>query len=179
MMTGSIAAAVCKGVASRPGNYATIKHFCANNQEFQRNKASSNLSERTLREIYLRPFKRAIRDGGARSVMTSYNPMNGIYNVVNKSLLEDYLRGECGFDGIVMTDWTSTTPGMASPVGAIRAGNDMIMPGMFFDRIPLLLALRRGTLDPWDLQRCSERIIKVLLESEQGQKQIKDRRRHR
>ena len=111
--------------------------------------------------------------------MTSYNPMNGIYNVVNKSLLEDYLRGECGFDGIVMTDWTSTTPGMASPVGAIRAGNDMIMPGMFFDRIPLLLALRRGTLDPWDLQRCSERIIKVLLESEQGQKQIKDRRRHR
>ena len=88
-------------------------------------------------------------------------------------------ENRAGFDGIVMTDWTSTTPGMASPVGAIRAGNDMIMPGMFFDRIPLLLALRRGTLDPWDLQRCSERIIKVLLESEQGQKQIKDRRRHR
>ena len=179
MMTGSIAAAVCKGVASRPGNFATIKHFAANNQEFQRNKASSNLTERTLREIYLRPFKRAIRDGGARSVMTSYNPMNGIYNVVNKSLLEDYLRGECGFDGIVMTDWTSTTPGMASTVGAIKAGNDMIMPGMFFDRFALKKGLKSGELDPWELQHCAERIIKILLESEQGQKQVKDLRRRR
>ncbi|MBQ8925073.1 MAG: glycoside hydrolase family 3 C-terminal domain-containing protein [Clostridia bacterium] len=176
MLTGSIAAAVCKGVASRPGNYVTIKHFCANNQEFQRNKASSNVSERALREIYLRPFKRAIRDGEAKAVMTSYNPMNGIYNVNNKSLLEDFLRGECGFDGIVMTDWTSTTPGMASPVGAIQAGNDMIMPGMFFDRIPLLLALRNRTLDPTDLQRCATRIVKVLLESEQGKERIRERK---
>lgn len=178
LLTGTIAAAVCKGVASRPGNYVTIKHFAANNQEFQRNKASSNLSERTFREVYLRPFKRAIRDGGAKAVMTSYNPVNGIYNVENKSLLEDYLRGECGFDGVVMTDWTSTTPGLASPVKAIQAGNDLIMPGMITDRIPLLLALRNGELDPRDLERCAERVLRLVMESEQGKelrKQAKKR----
>ncbi|MBR1704709.1 MAG: glycoside hydrolase family 3 C-terminal domain-containing protein [Clostridia bacterium] len=173
MLTGAIAAAVCKGVGSHPGNYVTIKHFAANNQEFQRNKASSNVSERAFREIYLRPFKRAIRDGGAKAVMTSYNPVNGIYNVENKSLLEDYLRGECGFDGVVMTDWTSTTPGLASPVKAIQAGNDLIMPGLITDRIPLLLALRRGELDPRDLERCAERVLRLIMESEQGQEQRK------
>ncbi len=177
MLTGAIAAAVCRGVASRPGNYVTIKHFAANNQEFLRNKASSNVSERAFREIYLRPFKRAIRDGGARAVMTSYNPVNGIYNVENRSLLEDYLRGECGFDGVVMTDWTSTAPGMASPVEGIRAGNDLLMPGMITDRIPLLLAVRNGELSLNDLRRCAVRVIKVLLESEQGAAQIKEYKR--
>ncbi len=174
MMTGSIAAAVCKGVASRPGNYVTIKHFAANNQEFQRNKASSNVSERAFREIYLRPFKRAIRDGGAMAVMTSYNPVNGIYNVENRSLLEDYLRGECGFEGIVMTDWTSTGPGLADPVKAIRAGNDMIMPGMPTDRRPLKKAALSGELDPKDLRRCATRVVKLLLESEQGKERLRE-----
>ena len=174
MMTGSIAAAVCKGVASRPGNYVTIKHFAANNQEFQRNKASSNVSERAFREIYLRPFKRAIRDGGAMAVMTSYNPVNGIYNVENRSLLEDYLRGECGFEGIVMTDWTSTGLGLADPVKAIRAGNDMIMPGMPTDRRPLKKAALSGELDPKDLRRCATRVVKLLLESEQGKERLRE-----
>ncbi len=172
-MTGCIAAAVCRGVASRPGNYVTIKHFVANNQEFERNKASSNVSERALREIYLRPFKRAIREGNAKSLMTCYNPVNGTYVVENKSLLEDFLRGECGFDGVVMTDWTSTTPGLASPVKAIAAGNDMIMPGLPTDRIPLLLALKKGELAAGDLRRCAERIVKATMESEQGQAQVK------
>ena len=175
-LTGAIAAAVCRGVASRPGNYVTIKHFAANNQEFERNKASSNLSERAFREVYLRPFKRAVRDGGAKAVMTSYNPVNGIYNVENKSLLEDYLRGECGFDGIVMTDWTSTGPGLASPVKAIQAGNDMLMPGMITDRIALLVALRKGDLSLSDLGRCIERVMRVVSESEQGQIQRKKSR---
>ena len=174
MMTGSIAAAVCKGVASRPGNYVTIKHFAANNQEFQRNKASSNVSERAFREIYLRPFKRAIRDGSAMAVMTSYNPVNGIYNVENRSLLEDYLRGECGFEGIVMTDWTSTGPGLADPVRAIRAGNDMIMPGMPTDRSAIRKAALSGELDPKDLRRCSARVVKLLLESEQGKERLRE-----
>ena len=174
MMTGSIAAAVCKGVASRPGNYVTIKHFAANNQEFQRNKASSNVSERAFREIYLRPFKRAIRDGSAMAVMTSYNPVNGIYNVENRSLLEDYLRGECGFEGIVMTDWTSTGPGLADPVQAIRAGNDMIMPGMPTDRSAIRKAALSGELDPKDLRRCSARVVRLLLESEQGKERLRE-----
>ena len=178
MMTGAIAAAVSKGVGSRPGNYVTIKHFAANNQEFQRNKASSNVSERAFREIYLRPFKKAIRAGGARAVMTSYNPVNGIYNVENRSLLEDFLRGECGFDGVVMTDWTSTGPGLADPVKAIEAGNDMLMPGMITDRIALKKALKNGTLDAFDLQRCVERIAKVVLESEQGKAQVKAWKKH-
>lgn len=178
MMTGAIAAAVSKGVNSRPGNYVTIKHFAANNQEFQRNKASSNVSERAFREIYLRPFKKAIRAGGARAVMTSYNPVNGIYNVENRSLLEDFLRGECGFDGVVMTDWTSTGPGLADPVKAIQAGNDMLMPGMITDRTALKKALKNGTLDAFDLQRCVERIVKVILESEQGKAQVKAWKKH-
>lgn len=178
MMTGAIAAAVSKGVASHPGNYVTIKHFAANNQEFQRNKASSNVSERAFREIYLRPFKKAIRAGGARAVMTSYNPVNGIYNVENRSLLEDYLRGECGFDGIVMTDWTSTGPGLADPVKAIQAGNDLLMPGMVTDRMALKKALKNGSLDPFALQRCVERIVKVILESEQGKAQVKAWKKH-
>ncbi len=178
LLTGVIAAAVCKGVASHPGNYVTIKHFACNNQEFQRNKASSNVSERAMREIYLRPFKRAIRDGGAKAVMTSYNPANGLYNVENRSLLEDYLRGECGFDGIVMTDWTSTTPGLASPVKAIQAGNDMLMPGLITDRIPLQKALRDGTLSDEDIGRCAERVVKIILESEQGKERHRDLKRH-
>ncbi len=179
MLTGAVAAAVCKGVASHPGNYVTIKHFAANNQEFLRNKASSNVSERAFREIYLRPFKRAIRDGKAKAVMTSYNPVNGIYNVENKSLLEDYLRGECGFDGVVMTDWTSTSPGLASPVKAIQAGNDLLMPGMITDRVPILLAIRSGELSLNDLRRCAVRVINVLLESEQGAAQIREWKRRK
>lgn len=178
LLTGVIAAAVCKGVASRPGNYVTIKHFACNNQEFQRNKTSSNVSERAMREIYLRPFKRAIQDGGAKAVMTSYNPANGLYNVENKSLLEDYLRKECGFDGIVMTDWTSTTPGLASPVKAIQAGNDMLMPGLPTDRVPLMKAIRDGSLSDEDLGRCTERVVKVILESEQGAARHKELKRH-
>lgn len=177
MLTGAVATAICKGVGSRPGNYVTIKHFAANNQEFERNKASSNVSERALREIYLRPFKKAIKDGNAKAVMTSYNPVNGLYNVENRTLLEDYLRWECGFDGVVMTDWTSTGPGLADPVKAIQAGNDMLMPGLITDRIPLLLAVRRGELALEDLQVSAERIMKSILESEQGRAQRGDIRR--
>ena len=177
MMTGAMAAAVCRGVATHPGNYVTIKHFAANNQEFQRNRSSSNVSERAFREIYLRPFKTAVKEGGAKAVMTSYNRVNGIYNVENKSLLEDYLREECGFDGVVMTDWTSTGPGLASPVKAIKAGNDLLMPGMITDRIPLRMALRKGELTKEDIYHCAIRIIKVIVESEQGEQVRKEWRR--
>lgn len=104
LLTGKIAAAVVRGISAE-GVHATIKHFACNSQETGRHIVNSVVSQRALREIYLKAFEIAVREGGARSVMTSYNPVNGYWTASCYDLSTTILRGEWGFDGIVMTDW--------------------------------------------------------------------------
>ena len=104
ILTGKIGAAQVIGI-QEAGSTATIKHVCANNQEASRRFVDSIVSERALREIYLKGFEIAVKEGKARSVMTTYNPVNGIWTAGSYDLCTTILRKEWGFDGIVMTDW--------------------------------------------------------------------------
>ena len=103
-LTGKMAAAQLKGMG-KAGTSGTIKHFAGNNQEFSRNLADSVISERALREIYLRGFEIAVKEGGAISIMSTYGPVNGLWTAGSYDLLTTILRKEWGFDGLVMTDW--------------------------------------------------------------------------
>ena len=129
MLTGSVAAAIIKGVQAHDGCYVTVKHFAANNQEYRRNRSDSVVGERALREIYLRAFAKSVREGGAKAVMTSYNLLNGVRTVESPDLNLTALRNEWGFTGVVMSDWLATGKGQGSNGGAVQAGNDLIMPG--------------------------------------------------
>jgi beta-glucosidase len=129
LLSGKLAAAVTRGVQATPGNYVTIKHFAANNQEENRYYVSSDLDERALREIYLRGFEIAVREARPKAVMSAYNRINGVYCANSRALCTDILRGEWGFDGIVMTDWLSTGDDRADEAGCLNASVDLIMPG--------------------------------------------------
>ena len=128
-------------------------------------KSNSVLDERTLREIYLRGFEICVKDAHPASVMSSYNKLNGVYSPNCKELLTDVLRCEWGFDGIVMTDWYSTGNGLGSNDGAIRAGNDLIMPGMSANTKEILRGLQNGTVTRTQLRISAGRIVKQLLDS--------------
>lgn len=104
ILTGKFAAAVVKGI-KKSGADATVKHFACNNQELARNTADSVVSERAVRELYLKGFEMAVKEGKACSIMTSYNPLNGHWSASNYDLCTTILRGEWGYTGIVMTDW--------------------------------------------------------------------------
>ena len=104
ILTGRICAAQVKAMA-KSGIGSTIKHFCGNNQEVGRSTSDSVISERALREIYLKGFEIAVKEGGARSVMTTYGSVNGLWTAGSYDLCTTILRKEWGFQGIVMTDW--------------------------------------------------------------------------
>ena len=144
----------------------TLKHFACNNQEDNRNFVSSNVSERALREIYLRPFELPVRQAGARAVITSYNRLNGTYTANSHDLCTKILRSEWGFEGVVMTDWFSTNPGQASSALAIAAGNDLIMPGGGSFKKDILKGLAEGRLQREDLMRCCANVVKSILDSQ-------------
>ncbi len=164
-LTGLLAAALTRGVQQKEGFYATIKHFACNNQEDARTKVSSNVSQRALREIYLRGFQLAVEQGGAKSVMTSYNRLNGVYTPNSYDLCTTVLRNEWGFDGVVMTDWFSTNPGQGTNPGCIAAGNDLIMPGGISFRLSLHWALLTGRLKPAQLRRCCSHVVNSVFDS--------------
>ena len=165
VVSGKIAAAIVRGVQSFPGTYATIKHFAANNQEDNRNKSNSNLDERTLREIYLRGFEICVKEAHPASLMSSYNKINGVYSPNCDELLTDVLRNEWGFDGMVMTDWYSTGNGLGTNDGAIKAGNDLIMPGMPANVKEILAGLKNGTITEEELRLSAGRIARQILAS--------------
>lgn len=165
VVSGKIAAAIVRGVQSHPGTYATIKHFAANNQEDNRNKSNSNLDERALREIYLRGFEICVTEAQPAALMSSYNKINGTYSPNCGELLNDVLRCEWGFDGLVMTDWFSTGNGLGTNDGAIKAGNDLIMPGMPANTKEILNGLKNGTISEADLRRSAGRIVRQILAS--------------
>lgn len=177
LLTGVCAAALTNGVQSRPGKCVSIKHFAANNQETNRNFHNVHVSERTLREIYLRGYEICLKKSKPATVMTALNLINGVHTACDHDLLTDILRREWGFDGIVMTDWGTTgVPGSNQgqkydccyASDCIRAGNDLIMPGSKRDLDYLLADLENGKLDQEDIRRCGGNILKLLrkIESE-------------
>lgn len=152
LLTGLTAAAVTQGVQSHPGRGVTVKHFCCNNQETNRFRSNSAVSERALREIYLRGFGICLRLADPAALMTSYNLLNGEHTSQRPDLLVTLLRDEWGWGGLVMTDWVVAAMGgkgkypMARADATLRAGNDLFMPGGKRDFKTALRALRDGTL---------------------------------
>lgn len=127
-LSGKMAAAYIRGIQSQ-GVYACPKHFAVNSQELRRMAMNSVLDERTLREIYLTGFEIAVKEGGAKAIMTSYNEVNNVYANENKHLLCDILRDDWGFDGIVITDWGGSNDHAAG----VKAGSDLEMPAPGLD----------------------------------------------
>ena len=165
LLTGHMASYIIKGVHEENGCYPTIKHFAANNLETKRNVSSSNLDERTLREIYLKAFRIAVETEKPEAVMCSYNKLNGIYTALNYDLQTQILRNEWGFDGIVMTDWFATGHHESLDELCCKAGTDLIMPGLPFIPSKIMKAYKKGLISKDDIERSARRIIKLALES--------------
>ena len=138
---------------------ATLKHYAANNQEWDRNNVSSDIDERTLHEIYLEGFRAAIQEGGAGAVMDSYNPVNGVHATQNGYLNNTVLRDMWGFDGIVMSDWSATY----DAVGAANGGLDLEMPrGKYMNRENLIPAIERGEVSEATIDEKVRRILRII-----------------
>ena len=168
LLSGVFAAEMTKGVQAHPGCGTTIKHYAANNQETNRNGGSSVVSQRALREIYLRGFGICVRDAQPHAVMSSYNLLNGVHTSERRDLIEDYLRSECGFKGLVMTDWLvdgfQPTDGYpiakASKIAA--AGGDLVMPGSKNDVKDILEGLKNGTVTRQQLEVNGTRVKRMI-----------------
>ncbi len=165
LLTGLMAKYVIKGVHDKEGCYPTIKHFAANNLETKRNVSSSNLDERTLREIYLKAFRIAVESEHPEAVMCSYNKINGVYTALNYDLQTKILRNEWGFDGIVMTDWFATGHHESLDELCCKAGTDLIMPGLPHIPWKIMRAYKKGLISKDDIERSARRIIKLSLMS--------------
>ena len=167
-VSGTIAAAMTEGVQSNYGCGTTIKHFACNNQEDNRMGSDSVVSERALREVYLKGFEIAVKEAQPMSIMTSYNLINGIHAANNYDLCTESARNEWGFKGAIMTDWTTTEQGdSCTASGCMRAGNDLVMPGCFGDHDNLRKGLKEGTLKIEDLRACIARLVSVIWKSNQ------------
>lgn len=167
-VSGTIAAAMTEGVQSNYGCGTTIKHFACNNQEDNRMGSDSVVSERALREVYLKGFEIAIRQAQPISIMTSYNLINGVHAANNYDLCTESARNEWGFKGAIMTDWTTTEQGdNCTASGCMRAGNDLVMPGCFGDHDNMHKELAEGTLKIEDLKACIARLVSVIWKSNQ------------
>ena len=164
-LAGVMATAITKGVQQEEGYYVTVKHFACNNQEDNRMNVSSNVSERALREIYLRGFERCVREGHAKGIMTSYNRVNKVYAPNSYDLCTKVLRNEWGFDGVVMTDWFSTKGKGGRNALAMQAGNDLIMPGMGGNKKDILNGVRTGVISEEDVRRCCGNVVRAILNS--------------
>lgn len=166
LISGKFAAAMTVGVQSVNGCGTTIKHFACNNQEDNRLGSNSIVSERALREIYLKGFEIAIRESHPRSIMTSYNLINGVHAANNYDICTKAARKEWGFDGVIMTDWTTTEHGPdCTAAGCMRAGNDLVMPGQYSDHENIRKELEEGTLTEQELRDCIIRLVRVILRS--------------
>ena len=158
-LAGQVAAHYIRGLQSQ-GVMACVKHFAGNNQEYDRHSVSSDIDERTLFEIYFPAFEAAVKEGDVASVMTSYNLLNSVHASESKFLNYDVLRGLWGFDGIVMSDWTSCY----SPLNVATWGVDLEMPLPKCLKPELLEEyVRKGVLDPYYLDRKCQHIIQTIL----------------
>ena len=170
VVSGVMAAACTLGVQETPGVGACLKHFAANNQESNRNAVDTIVSERTLREIYLKGFEIAVKESRPMSIMTSYNMINGVTTEDSYDLCTNNASGEWGFDGMVMTDW-----GAGNRAGVdtmMHAGNDLVMPGRTQDR--MIAALQGNPVGATDkaevrgyIQKCVSRVLTMIMRSSQ------------
>ena len=179
VLTGLCAATETKGVQSHEGRGTTIKHFAGNNQEDNRMFTNAHISERALREIYLKGFEIAVKTAQPYAIMTSYNLINGVHSANNYDMLQNIARDEWGFEGLVMTDWytsqDTTEMGMVSSSGkyshsssvqCIKAGNDLQMPGCQQNVDDIVEAVNEGKeITKADLQRCAKHILSVALKT--------------
>lgn len=157
-LTGKLAAAFIKGAEST-GIGTSLKHFAMNNQEYKRFSSDSIVDERTMREIYLRGFEMAIKEGKPSTVMCCYNKVNGLHGSRHKWLLTDVLRDEWEFEGLVMTDWGA----MVNRMDSYEAGCDLSMPGgSNFMEKETIEAVKNGTLDEKYVDRSAKRVLKMV-----------------
>lgn len=158
LLSGKMAAAMINGIEEN-GVGTSLKHFAVNNQELNRLSNNAIVSERALREIYLKNFEIAVRESQPWTIMTSYNFINGEHAAESKRLLTDILRDEWGFEGAVMTDWN----GGYDDAAIVRAGNEMIQPGRDERYVNLLNAIHDGSLSMDDVDRAVTRILELVV----------------
>ena len=158
VLSGKMAKAIVLGVQAHRGCYLTLKHFACNNQENERKYTSANVSERALREIYLRGFGIAIKEGRCRGIMSSYNMINGVWSGANKDLLTKVLREEWEYKGFVITDWDESHEGLEE-YRSIDSGINILMPGNNKQIANLKKALQNKTLD---INIAKERAIQIV-----------------
>ncbi|MBQ3797512.1 MAG: glycoside hydrolase family 3 C-terminal domain-containing protein [Butyrivibrio sp.] len=172
LVAGLMAAAITEGVQKHKGCGTTIKHYAANNAETNRYNSNSRVSERAMREIYLKGFGICVKKAQPKAVMTSYNLLNGQHTSEHRGLIEDILRREYGFEGIVMTDWVvdalSSSPenkyrGALAPE-VVKAGGDLFMPGCQTDFDRVLAALKDGSIERKQIQQNATRVYRMAEE---------------
>ena len=162
LLSGKFAAAITAGVQKQGDLGTTIKHFACNNQEDNRTGSDSIVSERALREIYLTGFEIAVREALPKAIMTSYNLINGVHAANNYDLCTSVVRDEWRYKGVIMTDWATTLQGDdCTAAGCMRAGNDLVMPGVTGDHENLKEELAAGTLTLQQLRLAVAHLIAV------------------
>lgn len=197
LVAGLTAAGITEGVQAHPGRGVSVKHFAANSQETNRMRENNHISERALREIYLRGFEIVVRTASPKTVMTSYNLVNGVHTNNRHDLVSEVLRDEWGFDGFVMTDWFSTHTfsgrdtltfsgadklvwPKSSAAGCVAAGNDVTMPGEDADVEDILTAIHNPSaqypLTRAQLQATALHVLTVVRDLKRAQRQSEQRR---
>ena len=160
VLAGKMAAAYVRGI-QKNGVSACLKHFAANNQEERRMVIDSVVDERTLREIYLTGFEIAIEEGKPRTIMSSYNRLNGTHTNENMHLMRDILRGEWGYGGVVVTDWA----GCNDRVEGVKAGNELEMPCCKYGNDDIVRAVKEGRLDEKLVDECLDRLLSLIFDT--------------
>ncbi len=173
VVSGLMASAITRGVQKNGGVGVCVKHFACNNREDDRTEVSSNVSERALREIYLKGFRIACREQ-PMALMTSYNRLNGVYTANSRELLTDILRCEWGYDGLVMSDWDGVDRG--SYTEAVRCGNNMIMPGRKDIYEKIVSSMRDGTLSREEVKVSALYALKMIFNAKTTEDFIRENR---